>query len=41
MGGTNKVRVDLRVVSSTTKDLTEEIAKGKEKICEETAGSRR
>ena len=28
VGGDNKVRVDLRVVSSTTKDLSEEIAKG-------------
>jgi two-component system nitrogen regulation response regulator NtrX len=28
VGGVNKVRVDLRVVSSTTKDLSEEIAKG-------------
>lgn len=28
VGGENKVRVDLRVVSSTTKDLIEEIAKG-------------
>ena len=28
VGGDNKVRVDLRVVSSTTKDLTEEIANG-------------